>query len=498
MNNNSCFVCSVFVLLLSFSSAASSLTRQPEDLSHSNMLQPQVWNAVQNITDKLAQEGQVIDSAAQQALAETISALGFDVNAEDHISELGRVLGERTLSSAASDIEGIIPKVRNHIANFFMNRDGNSGLALGMLLFPYMEEAGLCSGAVSSEAGVECALTIGSEGADVSAAGTYGDVQRVNLASTIGKILSRALGRSEAQLSDSGDDYIRGEEIYTFLGFPITAEYGAYYRFKYRCQTSCRASAEGFGAIRGKYLFVGSDSVFASAAAAIYCDFFCSLGALADAVSEGDVVAHVLDKGDKRYPVMSLYPKARHTILPACGMAFGVAQASPAHYVLANADFDLPYDVGVDIEFGTNYQDEYDAELLKHVALAADPKPSALLSYEIYQPEDVLFGGSNTNLNYVQRMGRIVGGAGAAIALLGQQFNFTQSVAWRFNVIFVAVNKLNPIGNACWANVKRSSLGSTISSAYVSGSQFWTWQQTGSTGEYAWFGPLSFAVGFKF
>ena len=178
----------VAVLLIGSSIATVSYAVEPAD--------SRIWNAVQNLAPKIAKDtGTVFDTTSMDQLAQLLSAGGFNTAATDQGAELNRTLLKLSLKSNLLGLDKLTPLVSQRLQGFLLSRNGSDGLELGALLYPYMDEAGLCkksSSTVNGE-GVLCQFAFATEGANISAVTDKGKIPLVSLTSTLGRILSLAL-----------------------------------------------------------------------------------------------------------------------------------------------------------------------------------------------------------------------------------------------------------------------------------------------------------------
>lgn len=454
-----------------------------------------VWDVVSEVTaEVLAQEGESVDSETQQRLASWLAGTDFDFQSEDRIGELGRVAADALLTRQSASLIDMASQLSERLHGFYFDRNGDDGIALGMMLFPYLQEAGLCRGEAASEDGISCTFTFGSDGVDAVGYSGGVSVPRVESSSTLGQALQTALIGPTAVLSDLRATNQAAAANWTGPGdIPIETQYAYYYQWKVSCSTSCRAAIIGYGAIRGKYLFVGSDSVTAAAAGALYCSFSCTIGTIWASLNGRDGIAYALNTGDRRVTRAQTSSKAVHAVIPACGLVMAPKAASVGYIALQNADFELPYDIGVDIEFGTYYQRKNLNALTAPVASTfVEPEPTLIFTSPL---GDDNWQSPSQNLPLVPRVGHALGAYAAWLALAGFEYQFNDIYSWRFNIMFAAVNKVNALDDACFTTVPLRAFGDYWAPGTVQGSQFWYWRGGWYYGDYG-FPEIFFAAGF--
>lgn len=363
---------------------------------------------------------------------------------------------------------------------FFSEGNPQAGTTLGAVLFPFLSSNGYCEGDPMSKEGAVCAFAANGEGADVTAslgenqgasakAGNLRKVRHLPAGSDLAKAI--ALGHSgrtsagsvssKALISDRDGDTGFGSLEYSYLGIPINARYGYIYSFRYSCGTSCRASAVGVGAINGRYLLVGSDTVFASAGVAIYCDFNCALGGawkIIRGASSGDLISYALRKGDKRHPDLLSTPTAILAQLPECGVVPAVHSVSPLFLALNTVEYKLPFDIGVPLKFGT-YNQTPPTAWARLLATNLFPRPTRL-SQKIGRVGIAANDDPETFTLWVP------------MAFTLAHYEFSRLRAWDFNIIFGAAEN----AKLCGPRINGQSFlypGPTLD--FVNGNQIWYW-----------------------
>lgn len=445
-----------------------------------------IWSAVQAIAEHASQaENRALSSSELEQLAEFLTTAGFDTTSADPIAEYARTLLDASLSQERLSAEQLIPELSERLRGFFLSRDGDDGLRMGMLLYPYMEEAGLCERSADSEGGegVICQFTFGTPGANIAAVTEQGEVPFVSPDSTLGQILMAAMPGGSVGIAASGSSgYGEGTTQYSYLGVPISAWYAYYYAWQYNCGSSCRGSAGGWGAVKGTYGGVGADTVFAAAGAALYCGWNCLLEAGWDYLTGDDLLTSVLNRGDKRYDQIHEPAKAVHALVPACGTVPGSYVASPLHYMLENADYELPYDIGIDIEFGTYFQRPNESGTGPAMFPNLDPGPPTKTHYKVLSNQIIL-----TN--------PLVGNTGAKLAVVGYEYAFTELRSWFFDIIFAAADSAtSSVPTTCYARVPASLFG--MGNGYAFGDTMWFYQGFAKSGEDYDLPTISVGIGF--
>lgn len=445
-----------------------------------------IWNAVQTIAAHVSQaENHTPDSSELEQLAEFLAATGFDTTSENPIAEYSRVLLEASLSQEHLPAEQVISELSTRLPGFLFNRNGDDGLRMGMLLYPYMEEAGLCDRHASSAEGegVICQFAFATPGANIAAVAEQGQVPLVDPSSALGQVLMAAMPGGSVGIAASGKSgYGEGTTQYSYLGVPISAWYAYYYAWQYNCGSSCRGSAGGWGAIKGTYAGVGADTVFAAAGAALYCGWNCILEAGWDYINGDDLLTSVLHRGDKRYDQIHEPAKAVHALVPACGTVPGSYAASPLHYMLENADYELPYDVGIDIEFGTYFQRPNESGTGPAMFPNLDPGPPTKTHYKVLS-------------NQIGLTAPLVGNTGAKLAIVGYEYSFTELRSWFFDIIFAAANSAtSSVPTTCYARVPASIFG--MGNGYAFGDTMWFYQGFAKSGEDYDLPTISVGIGF--
>lgn len=448
-----------------------------------------LWGAVQTIATHLeATQGATLDSSQMEQLASVLSAGNFDTSNPDPIAEYAQTLLDLSLGKTPVPVAELVPQLTTRLTGFFLNRDGNAGLEMGALLYPYMEEAGLCerkAGSNGSE-GVICQFTFGTEGANIAALTDAGEIPYVSPDSVLGQILSAVVpGGTVGTTATTKTGYGSGSTTYNLLGVPIAARYAYYYAWQYNCGSSCRASAAGYGAINGTYAAVGADTVFAAAGAALYCGWNCLLQVGWDYLNGRNLLTSVLNRGDKRYQEIHAPAKAVHALIPACGTVPASYAASPAHYLLENMDIELPYDTGVDIKFGTYFQkpnaNGQGAALFPNL----DPGPPTRTHYKTL----------NSNAVSTSPAGQTLGSLGAKLAVVGYEYEFTQLQSWAFDIIFAAADSAtSTVPSTCYSRVPASMFG--MGSGYASGDVMWFYQGFAKPNEDYDLPTISMGIGF--
>jgi len=400
-----------------------------------------------------------------------LDASGFDPTAAVPTAEVARVLSNALLNRlAALPVQQAAEELAPKLIGFLANHNGEDTLAVGMMLYPYMQQAGLCSGDISSEEGTNCAFVFGSKRFNMAASSKTKAIPRVSPTSLLGQLLTTALSGPQGSVTadgiynQHGDGWVDGTMTYTYAGglVKITGDYGATYQFQIHCTESCRASAAGYGAINGQYLATGSDMVFAAAAAGLYCSFTCSIETGWKALNNKDAIGYALRHGEKRYQPAHGVSYAYEVIAEGCGVLPGVYSLSPAYLALKNTDFDLPYDIGVPIKFGTY------AQAIIPTDYEADMEPNPTDTTTKYFP-------STTT---AQSILGIVG----KVAVRSHSYRFNELGTWNFDVIFAAVENTDTL-QIC--NV-RVPISAYVPGAvgYADGNQFWVWHGGASSGDY--------------
>lgn len=419
-----------FCLALAFGSAAQASTPS-ELLDVANM-----------VTSRAVELGDAVEGEGDQnQLASVLALGGADSSAADAAETYASVLAKSWQGSIGNTQE-MIERVRPLATNFLLGSNGEDGLAMGQALLPYMIEGGYCSGEPTSADGALCAFTFGTEAASIAAELGEVSVKRVDPDSTLGGILAATgpqlpLPTASAMASPAPS--------YSYMGITIRAPYAYYYIYRWRCYTSCRASVAAYGAVNGKYLTVGSDMVFASASAALYCDFWCSVGTAWAALNGRDFIKYALTHGDKRHPAVQGASKAIHAIATGCGAEPTAYSASPAYLALKDQAYELPYDLGVKIKFGTYYQTS-----------TANPTLATPNLYPLYSSWKAASPGTYLTWDY----------------------NFSKLVAWYFNIIFAAVDNADVAGLCRYYVPMSTFVPGATGGAY--GSQFWLWSGSAS------------------
>ena len=471
-------------IVIGASFATSSFAAEPVDA--------RLWSAVQALAPKITKDtGTVLDTTGMDQLAQLLSAGGFNPAAADQGVELNRTLLNLTLKNSLIGLDKLTPLVSKRLQGFLLNRSGNDGLELGALLYPYMDQAGLCKKSSSATEGesVLCQFAFATDGANIAAVTDKGKIPLVSLTSTLGKILSLALqgnggGISTQATEKSGQG--TGSAKFNLLGLPlINAPYAYYYAYQYNCNTSCRGSVAGYGAIKSTYAAIDSDTIFAAAGAALYCNWECILGSGWDYLNGKNLVNSILSRGDKRYQEIHYPAKAVHAIVPACGTIPGSYAASVPHMVLSNTTIDLPYDAGVDIRFGTFFQRPNENNAGAIVFPNLDPGPPTKTHYKI--------------LNNVQTgattLGNVLGNIGANVAVVGFEYSFEQLQSWSFDIIYAAAfSGTSSIAAACNPRIPASLFG--MGNAIAEGDTVWFYQGFSKTNEDYDLPTISVGIGF--
>lgn len=428
---------------------------------------PGLFHAIEAIAaDVKSEQGIEMTDSDKSQLSELLSNTNFNPNTSTPIQDLGKLLPTLLTPRPDVDLRDVISPL---FQSFFMLRDGDAGIELGQALLPLMAQSGLCHGDASSDEGLSCAFTFGDADTDIGAATTAGPVSRVKVGTLLGDLLQAALGDNSVTaqgITEHDNDSGTGSVSYTIpwlkrLG--IRGLYSYYYAYQIHCATACRASVAGYGVINGQYLLTGSDMVFAAASAAMYCNYQCILGSGWQYVLGNDAVGYALRHGDKRYGTVHGPSRAVQVTLPLCGSNQGSYALSPAYQVLKDTNYELPYDAGVKLAFGTYYQAIGDK-----TSAAFFPKPTS--TDTLWSPK--------TGIN-PQGSGNGL----AKVEVRAATFQFSQLQAWSFDIIFGAVNNLRS-NNGCTVSLFASTVVPGANYAYAVGNQFWVWHGGAASGDY--------------
>lgn len=378
--------------------------------------------------------------------------------------------------------------------SFIFLNDGEAGAKFGFALYPQMREAGLCSGDIFSPEGVTCAFTVGSPEADIGAEADGSPVTRVTSGTPLGDTLSKTpFGGLITGIDPVFDPTIQGftrsdhgsgsdDVNYNYMGYVgIYGQYAYYYAWQYHCTDAlvCRASVEGEGTINGQYLASGSDMIFGAAGVGIYCSFECVSETLLNYAIGRDVIDVIMKRGERRYQPIHNESKAYQITIPTCTAQEYPYGESPVYLALKDKGYDLPYDSGVTLRFGTTNQYSYKsttASILPQTTQGATIPFVSLNS---------LYPAANREALFLGPVGYDAYGTLQTVGeLTAHRWNyyFFQLQTWSFNVIFSALQNADA-ADLCYAKVYADNVTTPgLPSAY--GNQFWGWYGGAASGDY--------------
>ncbi len=384
--------------------------------------------------------------------------------------------------------------IQKHLGDFLKFESEESAYALMHLLVPYAQKKGFCKEGITKESG-ECIFGITTDG--VNAAGTYPQgneevpIPVINIIDVF-KDLGSELGTSALPLGQRCDDDNfntnstedwdsgSGKTKINDSGICYHLEYAYFYYTAYDCQyDGCRASAEGFGGVLGKYLEGGADTIGAVIPLTLRCNLACVLGALKAAGNGGDYAGYMLKRADFRNrQVHSSGSKAGYVVLKNCMTDMPSYTTRLPYRYLANNSYDLSfdkYDKQISLKLGTHHQ---------------KPRPDFYFGTSMVGPQSTnMYPLPTYAYTWMVTLGLV------PRLLPNWTYEFNEVRGQQNNLMFGATDNYET-GNSCTTNLPLNYfVENTNISAW--GNQFWYWHGVQGTDKNYELDTVKYLIGFQ-